>query len=74
MYATARDRLRVTADAVLVAKPPFRNEFLLRGCLQREKIGFASLTDSKINELLSRLNGIKDPLSSTHFTVPLVEQ
>ena len=48
LYATARDRLRnshgqgVTADAVLVAKPPFRNEFLLIGCLQREKIGFAS--------------------------------
>jgi hypothetical protein len=51
LYATARDRLRnshgqgVTADAVLVANAPFRNEFLLRGCLQREKIGLASLTD-----------------------------
>jgi hypothetical protein len=52
LYATARDRLRnshsqgVTADAVLVARPPFQNEFLLRDCLQREKIGFASSTDS----------------------------
>jgi hypothetical protein len=46
----ARDRLRnyygqgVTVAAVLVAQPPFRNEFLLRDCLQRKKIGFASLT------------------------------
>ena len=51
LYATARDRLRnshgegITADAVLVAKLPFRNKFLLRGCLQREKIGFPSSTD-----------------------------
>jgi hypothetical protein len=43
LYAMARDRLRsshgqgVTADAVLVAKPPFRDKFLLRDCLQREK-------------------------------------
>jgi hypothetical protein len=27
----------VTAAAVLVAKPPFQNKFLLRDCLQREK-------------------------------------
>jgi hypothetical protein len=50
LYAMARDRLcnshgqGVTADAVLVAKPLFRNVFLLQRCLQREKLGFASLT------------------------------
>jgi hypothetical protein len=43
LYATARDRLRnshgqgVAAAAVLVAKPLFQNEFLLRDCLQRKK-------------------------------------
>jgi hypothetical protein len=42
LYATARDRLRnshnegLTTDTVLVAKPPFQNKFLLRGCLQRK--------------------------------------
>jgi hypothetical protein len=51
LYATTRDRLRksnghgVTEAAVLVAKPPFRNEFLLTDRLQREKIGFTSSTD-----------------------------
>jgi hypothetical protein len=43
LYATARDRLRNShgqgfmAAAVLVAKPPFQNKFLLRDCLQRKK-------------------------------------